>query len=564
MRYLALATDYDGTLAHHGVVAPEMVDALGRLKASGRRLILVTGRELDDLFDVFPEVDIFDRVVAENGALVYDPSSKETRLLAEGPPKGFAEELEKRGVGPISVGNVIVATWEPHETTVLETIREMGLELQVIFNKGAVMVLPSGINKATGLVDVLDELGLSRHNVVGIGDAENDHAFLDLCECSVAVANALPSLQDRCDHVTEGRHGDGVRELVDELLEDDLADIPPRRHRIALGSADGREVWIDPYGSHVLVAGPSGSGKSSLTTSFLERLVDARYQFCLIDPEGDYQELSGAIVLGDPDRAPSAAEVLQVLENPEENVVVNLLGIALEDRPGFFDALVPRLQELRAQLGRPHWIVIDEAHHLLPAERGPTDMTLPRVLDGTMMITVHPERTWRDALEPVDACIAVGKDPSRTFHGFAEAVGDRPPDGVPDAVETGEAVVWFRGANEAVHFDVAPPRTELRRHRRKYMKGDIHEKAFHFRGPDGKLNIRAQNLALFMQIGEGVDEETWFHHLRNGDYARWFRDDIKDESLARAAEALAEDDVPVEEARRRLREAIEARYTLPA
>ncbi|HWC33016.1 MAG TPA: HAD-IIB family hydrolase, partial [Actinomycetota bacterium] len=297
MRYLALATDYDGTLAHHGEVAPEIVDALRRLKASGRRLILVTGRELDDLFDVFPDVDVFDRVVAENGALVYDPTTKDTRLLADGPPSGFAEELEKRGVGPISVGNVIVATWEPHETTVLETIREMGLELQVIFNKGAVMVLPSGINKATGLHDVLRELGLSPHNVVGVGDAENDHAFLDLCECSVAVANALPSLQERCDHVTDGRHGDGVLELVEGLLEDDLARIPPRRHRVPIGSVDGRDVWIEPYGSHVLVAGPSGSGKSSLTTTFLERLVDAGYQFCLVDPEGDYQELSGAIVL---------------------------------------------------------------------------------------------------------------------------------------------------------------------------------------------------------------------------------------------------------------------------
>lgn len=69
------------------------------------------------------------------------------------------------------MGRVIVATWEPHQTTVLEVIRELGLELHVIFNKGAVMILPSGVNKATGMAATLDELGLSPHNTVGIGDA---------------------------------------------------------------------------------------------------------------------------------------------------------------------------------------------------------------------------------------------------------------------------------------------------------------------------------------------------------------------------------------------------------
>ena len=49
----------------------------------------------------------------------------------------------------------------------------------MIFNKGAVMILPSGVNKATGLAAALEELGLSPHNVVGVGDAENDHAFLE-------------------------------------------------------------------------------------------------------------------------------------------------------------------------------------------------------------------------------------------------------------------------------------------------------------------------------------------------------------------------------------------------
>jgi HAD superfamily hydrolase (TIGR01484 family) len=97
-------------------------------------------------------------------------------------------------VAPLSVGRAIVATWRPHENAVLETIRDQGLELQVIFNKDAVMVLPSGVNKATGLAVALHDHGFSPHEAVGIGDAENDHAFLTLCECAVAVDNALPPL----------------------------------------------------------------------------------------------------------------------------------------------------------------------------------------------------------------------------------------------------------------------------------------------------------------------------------------------------------------------------------
>src|SRR5207253_2522882 len=98
------------------------------------------------------------------------PASREIKLLGEPPSERFVQELRRRGVSPLSVGRSIVATWHPHETTVLEVIRDLGLEMQVIFNKDAVMVLPAGVNKATGLTAVLHELELSPHEVVGVGD----------------------------------------------------------------------------------------------------------------------------------------------------------------------------------------------------------------------------------------------------------------------------------------------------------------------------------------------------------------------------------------------------------
>lgn len=224
MRYSVLATDYDGTLATDGHVHENTLIALSHLRNSGYKLILVTGRQLDDLLQVFLQVDLFDWVVAENGALLYSPSDRQEKLLGTPPPAEFINTLHKRQVKPLSVGRVIVATWHPQETIVLETIRELGLELQVIFNKGAVMVLPSGINKATGLAAALDEMQLSPQNAVGVGDAENDHAFLSFCGYSVAVANALPMLKERVDFVTNASRGDGVIELIEQLITTDLTE----------------------------------------------------------------------------------------------------------------------------------------------------------------------------------------------------------------------------------------------------------------------------------------------------------------------------------------------------
>ena len=221
MRYLALATDYDGTLATDGAVDGETVAALRRLAATGRKLILVTGRQLKDLLDVFPDATLFDAVVAENGAVLYRPASRETRVLALPPSSEFVEALQRRGVEPLWLGQVVVATVQPNETAVMQVIRELGLDLQVILNKGSVMVLPTSVDKATGLRTALDELALSPENVVGIGDAENDQAFLTACGYGVAVANALDVLKRTAKHVTRSEAGAGVREVIDELIAGD-------------------------------------------------------------------------------------------------------------------------------------------------------------------------------------------------------------------------------------------------------------------------------------------------------------------------------------------------------
>lgn len=568
MRYLALCCDYDGTIAHHGRVDEPTLAALLRLRESGRKLVLVTGRELDDLQRVFPRLEIFERIVAENGALLYRPGTREERLLGERPPPAFVDALRARGVEPLSIGRSIVATWEPHEKTVLETIRELGLELQVIFNKGAVMVLPAGVNKASGLRAALEELDISLHNAVGVGDAENDHAFLSICECSVAVANALPAVKEKADIVTRGDHGAGVTELIEELLRDDLASREPElvRHHIPLGEDEyGQPVRLPPYGVSVLIVGTSGGGKSTVATGLVERLRGADYSFCIIDPEGDYDNVESAVALGSAEHAPSVEECVQLLSKPRQNAVINLLGLKLNDRPRFFLTLLPHIRDLRARTGRPHWLIIDEAHHLLPASWQASDPTLPNELQGVVLVSVTPSLLATTVLRGVQMLIVIGEKPAQMLEEFAQANALALTGPAPEPLDEGSALLWDkRGAPLRVRL--APSRTERRRHLRKYAEGELpQERSFYFRGPEGKLNLRAHNLILLMDLADGVDDETWLFHLHRGEISAWLQRVIKDGGLAARVAAIERDrNMDAASSRRAIREMIEELYTLPA
>ena len=572
MRFACFTCDFDGTIARDGQVSPSTLDALSKVRASGRKLILATGRELDDLLHVFSETSLFDRVVVENGGVLYRPAMKERVVLAEPPPRKFIEELKRRGVQPLSEGHCIVATWHPNETVVLDVIREMSLELQIIFNKNAVMVLPSGVNKGTGVKLALKELGLSPHNVVGIGDAENDHEFLKLCECRMVVGNALPALKERADWVSEQTHGEGAEEAIQLLLKNDLEDLVPRlkRHEIELGWLEsGEPFYLPVYGSRLLIAGPSGSGKSTTVSALVERLVAAKYQVCLFDPEGDYDEFAPLTALGGTDHKPSTAEVTEALNKPGQSLSINLLGVSLADRPAVFQSLLAYVQDLRSRTGRPHWIVIDEAHHLLPADLGVGGTTAPKDLNNFALITVHPDHVSPGILAQVKGIIAVGNTPQTMIDQFNEAAEKEyrldPSAAVPR--ESGEVIVWiFSDPAGAQLVKLKPAESERKRHQRKYASGELGEdKSFYFRGVDGKLNLRAQNMNLFAQMAEGLDEETWKFHLLHGDYSRWLRDAIKDKDLAGIVAGIEQDSkLSAAESRQQVIEAIRKNYTASA
>jgi HAD superfamily hydrolase (TIGR01484 family) len=569
MMIAAFALDYDGTLAKDGRVADATSEALQRLKASGTKLLLVTGRELPDLQRVFPRHDLFDVIAAENGALLYWPERREERLLAPAAPDVLLQALKRERVEPLSIGRSIIATRRPNESKVLEAIRESKLEWHIIFNKDAVMALPSGVNKASGLAAALDALEISPLNVIAAGDAENDHALLAACGYRAAVANAVDELKREADIVTGAPNGRGIVELIDRFLRDPATALSTevRRHDLLLGRVQDSDMALalEPN-TLTLITGRSSRGKSRLAVLLMERIVQRGAQLCVVDPEGDYERFEKLTQLGDAHRPSTAQEALQLLQRPQNNLVLNLMAIDLSLRPQFFTQISASVAELRARTGRPHWIVVDEAHHVIPAAAQAAMLASPRQLASGILISSEPKSLSLAFLNAVRYVVTVGAAAVESLRGYCETVGIPAPTVAGPVPDSGQALVWDRKSSQPAQIvPIESPSHEHQRHIRKYAEGDLGEdKSFYFRGARGALHLRAQNLALFLQMAEGVDDGTWLYHLKRHDYSRWFTEAIKDEELASEARLL-EDRLATDamQSRRAMRDLIARRYTAP-
>ena len=218
-RFSLLVCDYDGTLAIGETADRQIIEALVSIAETGKKLVLATGRELPDIRRVLPEIGLFQWVVAENGAVLFEPSTGEKRILGNTPPESFFQELQKQGIGPIARGEVIAAVSSKHEGKLRKVIQDSRLPYHVILNKNSAMILPAGVDKGTGVEVVLTKLGVATSDVVAVGDGENDEDLFRVAGFRVAVANAVPALKDSADMVTAGENGAGVIELVDFLLE---------------------------------------------------------------------------------------------------------------------------------------------------------------------------------------------------------------------------------------------------------------------------------------------------------------------------------------------------------
>jgi hypothetical protein len=241
-----------------------------------------------------------------------------------------------------------------------------------------------------------------------------------------------------------------------------------------------------------------------------------------------------------------------------------MVGLSPANRHRLVSEIVEPISDLKARPGRPHWIIVDEAHQVFPAANS-ASFKLPDVFPASIFVAVSPENLAGEILKKVDAVIAFGTGASDKLGHLRNALGF--PGRLQDVgLHDDEALVWFRDRDgAAVPVNVDSPRQFHRRHTGKYAVGDVGEwHSFYFRGPRNKTNVRARNVCEFVDISRRLDDETWEHHLRTHDYSAWFRHVIKDEELAREVEKVERNpNLNPHESRADIARMVLARYAAP-
>jgi hydroxymethylpyrimidine pyrophosphatase-like HAD family hydrolase len=543
--FRALACDYDGTLASEDRLGPEALVALRKAREAGLWLVLVTGRTFFELTRVCEHLDLFDGVVAENGGVLYFPSTAMIRTLAPPPPPRFLAELDRRGVA-YQLGHVLVGTARGDETAVRAALTEAGANLELVYNRAALMALPAGIAKGSGVEQVLRAFGLSFHDVLALGDAENDLDLFAACGWAGCPASAVPELQRAADWIFPGEDGAAVAQaIVGPILNGLLPLDRSPRQGIDLGWADetAEMVSIPARGNNLLIQGDPISGKSWLAGALVERLHERRYAVCVIDPEGDYcglTRLAGVIVTEIHDQADIDAALRHFERDPAACVVIDLSTVAHTGKVRMIERCLLAIREMRRQLGFPHWVVLDEVHYSLYRE-GVPERALAAEDKGLCLVTYKSSWVRPSVMSAIDVLIFARTTAAHEvafLRSFLAESGSS-SGGVISALATlppGKFVVMRKegsGAWAALTFTAAPRATPHVRHLRKYADASVRpEHAFLFRTPDGCLVATADSLNGFRRIAATTDEDVLAYHAGRHDFSRWIRGVFADPELA--------------------------------
>lgn len=544
----AVAVDLDGTIAYGDEVSPAVLAALDSCRESGTATIMITGRIESELDNDFPGLlGRFDAAVLENGALL-SAGGRRTALAHLDPL--LASHLRDR-IPSLREGVAILACSLSDMPAVLETIGLLGLDAQLVHNRSELMVLPSGVSKGTGMRTALAELGISAHNCIAIGDAENDLSMLSAAEIAVAAPGAVPSVVRAADVVLSGAAGDSVADFLRGPVVSGAQPVHAARHELRIGlTTDGATVTIPGAQAGVLVCGASGAGKSHLTGLLVERWIDAGYTALIIDPEGDHASLSALrqTVVVDASETQSMDGLLHLLGHQSVSVVLDLSRLSRSATVAYLAMIAPGVESIRNQNGLPHWIVIDEAHGVLG-----DDTTLASVFrpnsGGYCYVTYHPEMLCAAARTTVDITLTALSPAS--------------------AGTGGGATASIRIDGRAETLFVPDPRVTAHvRHRNKYR--DITLPAhlrFRFRDSSGKEVASAESVHEFVDQLSAVADDSIIHHALQGDFSRWAVGAVQDRVLGSLLAAIenecaAKVTIAATGVRQRAADAVAQRYGL--
>jgi hydroxymethylpyrimidine pyrophosphatase-like HAD family hydrolase len=564
-----MAFDFDGTLAEDGQVPRKLESALGRCRADGYALFLVTGRRFETVA-LGRLGDLFTGVVWENGAVLMHSGTGEVYLPFGQLDERLVAALVETAI-PLERGLAIVATWAPHDQRVWQVLSAHGGGASVEYNKGAVMVLPPGAAKGAGLMRLLTICGFSARNLVAFGDAENDCSMLKLAEIAVAVGDAVPAVLEMADVVATHPGPAGVLEILNRYpLTGQYFNIPSRHERrISIGLDKANAAVSLPgsllAGRNLGVFGDSGTGKSWVVGLLAEGMHREEYQVLLVDPEGDFRGLRAlprfVALEGDQLSMPAPAAVVTLLETGGMSVVLDLSRYPVSLRIPYVAELARALRPLRERKYRPHWIVLDEAQQLLPSNGGEVAAEVVTLLEngGWAFVSYRPDRLDPAVLRSIHHCLTtrlVELEAVRALQQYCGDCGTR--DVIFAEIPPGEILLC---GGQVVRLRPVLRRIPHVRHFYKYFDVPLPPgKRFWFRDAEGGVGREAASLYEFLRLTTTVPLASLEYHDRREDFVRWAEGILGDAELAVRLRKLAHRQLEGKSLREALRQTVAVRY----
>jgi HAD superfamily hydrolase (TIGR01484 family) len=563
-----MAFDFDGTLAVNGDVPPEVESALARCSDGGYVLFLVTGRRYETV-QLGYLGSLFAGIVWENGAVLSHTASSETYLPFGQLDARLLKAIEDAGI-PFDRGLAIAATWTPHDQALWRILSAHGGSTSVEYNKGAVMVLPPGATKGSGLERLLALCGLSPRNLAAFGDAENDLSMMTLAEVSVAVGDAVPAVIETADVLATAPGPQGVLEILNEYpLGGKFLDIPLKRERpVLLGQTeDGATINIPASrlaGRNLGVFGNSATGKSWMVGLIAEGLHHEDYQVLLIDPEGDFRGLRVlprfVSISGNRATLAPPSAVVSLIEEGGVSLVLDLSQYPISLRSQYIVDLIRALRPVREHKFRPHWIVLDEAQEFL-FEGSEVSTLLQPLLEagGWAFVSYRPDRLSEPVLNSLHHLLMTKLTDSQIDDHLRKHCAVCSLQGARlDQIPMGSALLC---GGELVRMRPAIRRVPHVRHLYKYLDIPLPQgKRFSFRTDKGHLGIEAASLYEFSRLLPILPLESLEYHDRREDFVKWADWTLCDGGLAARLRKVANRHYEGEELREALTQVASTHY----